>query len=146
MINLDIEGDLPEGITAGQVEALAKSILASEAPDTFFYLDLKLVDANEMREYNRQYRGVDSSTDILSFQGEEMLLNGVKSSFSNIIIDTNQVFNQKGLKTYKEEFWQVLIHGLLHICGYDHIKTQDKHKMEDAEENYRKLIPGGRLG
>lgn len=146
MINLDIEGDLPEGITHAQIESMASTILQKERPDTRQFLSLKLVNSKEMREYNRQYRGVDADTDILSFQGEELLLDGVKSSFSNIIIDTNQVFNQKGLKTYKEELWQVLIHGLLHICGYDHIKAQDKQKMEDLEENYRRLIPGGKLG
>ncbi|MDD2683288.1 MAG: rRNA maturation RNAse YbeY [Candidatus Cloacimonetes bacterium] len=35
------------------------------------------------------------------------------------------------------------MHGLLHLMGYDHIRTADKKKMEDAEDNYRKQIPGG---
>lgn len=142
MTSLEIQGDLPDSISANQIQSFAGHILDNEAADTDFEISLLLTDSATMREYNRKYRGVNADTDVLSFEGEELDLKGRKVRFCDIIIDTNQVFRQKGTNTYYEEFWQVLIHALLHLASYDHTKPADKKKMEDAEDNYRKLIPG----
>ncbi|MCB5252490.1 MAG: rRNA maturation RNase YbeY [Candidatus Cloacimonetes bacterium] len=133
---------MPDSISANQIQSFAGHILDNEAADTDFEISLLLTDSATMREYNRKYRGVNADTDVLSFEGEELDLKGRKVRFCDIIIDTNQVFRQKGTNTYYEEFWQVLIHALLHLASYDHTKPADKKKMEDAEDNYRKLIPG----
>jgi probable rRNA maturation factor len=143
MTNVEIQGDLPPGISCNQLKIMAELIMVSEAPGLNFELGLLCTDSKEMRRLNRLYRGVDSNTDVLSFEGERLSLEGSETRFCDIIIDTNQVFAQKGKNTYREEFWQVLIHALLHLVGYDHIRTSDKMKMEDAEDNYRKQIPEG---
>lgn len=147
MTETSVEGDIPTDINIVDINKLASIICANEAPNTDFEIALKLVDSPTMREYNRIYRGVDSTTDVLSFEGETLSL-GIRSMrICDIVIDTKQVLKQKGSNTFKEEFWQVLIHALLHITGYDHIKPADKKRMEDAEENYRiKLIGGFRSG
>lgn len=142
MSSLEIQGDLPDSISAEELQNIAEYILNSEAADTDFHISLLLADSVEMREFNRRFRGTDSATDVLSFEGEALDLDGRRMRNCDIIIDTNQVFRQKGKNTYKEEFWQVLIHALLHLAGYDHTRPADKKKMEDAEENYRKQIPG----
>lgn len=142
MTSLEIQGDLPDSISADLLQNIAEHILGLEAADTDFEIALLLTDSAQMREYNRKFRGVDGFTDVLSFEGEVLDLGGRNLRLCDIIIDTNQVFRQKGQNTYNEEFWQVLIHALLHLAGYDHIKPADKKKMEDAEENYRKQIPG----
>jgi probable rRNA maturation factor len=142
MTSLEIQGDLPDSIKADLLQEFAEYILSREAADTDYQISLLLTDSNQMREYNRKFRGVDGCTDVLSFEGEALDLGGRNLRLCDIIIDTNQVFRQKGKNTYNEEFWQVLIHALLHLAGYDHVKPADKKKMEDAEENYRKQIPG----
>ncbi|HQQ67274.1 MAG TPA: rRNA maturation RNase YbeY [Candidatus Cloacimonadota bacterium] len=146
MTSIDIEGDLPCGTDASAIKGMAEIICAAEAPDTDFQISLQLVTSETMKEYNRLYRGVDHNTDVLSFAGDVMVLDGRKTRLCDIIIDTNQVFIQKGTNTFREEFWLVLIHGFLHLTGYDHIRTADRRKMEDAEENYRKQIPEGGIG
>jgi probable rRNA maturation factor len=146
MTSIDIEGDLPDGIDEASIRLMAETICSSEAPDTDFQISLQLVKSEAMREFNRLYRGVNHVTDVLSFAGDAMMLEGRIIRLCDIIIDTNQVFLQKGTNTFREEFWLVLIHGLLHLTGYDHIRTADRRKMEDAEDNYRKQIPGGGIG
>jgi len=146
MTNTDIQGDLPPSLTAQDIQKMADTIIGAEAPDISYEICIALVDSAEMEHYNKLYRGVARNTDVLSFASDILLLDGHPTRQCDIIIDTNQVFMQKGSKTFKEEFWQVLIHGLLHICGYDHIRAADKRKMEDAEDNYRKQIPGGGIG
>lgn len=146
MTNIDIEGDLPSGTDATTISLIAETICAAEAPDTDFQISLQLVKSEAMREFNRLYRGVNRVTDVLSFAGDAIVLDGRKTRLCDIIIDTNQVFLQKGANTFREEFWLVLIHGLLHLTGFDHIRTADRRKMEDAEENYRKQITEGVIG
>lgn len=143
MIEVDIQGELPPGVFGAQILDLAEKLISTEAPGTNFEISLRCVESYEMRSLNHLYRGVDSNTDVLSFEGPEMSLGGARYRFCDIIIDTKQVFEQKGTNTYREEFWQVLIHALLHLVGYDHIRTSDRIKMEDAEDNYRKQIPEG---
>ncbi len=142
MTKLSIQGDLPEGISEDQLQKLADTILQEQASGTDFEISILLTDSGEMRRYNKRYRGVDASTDVLSFEGESLDIASRKLRFCDIIIDTNQVFVQKGQNTNREEFWQVLIHALLHLAGHDHIRPTDRIKMEDAEDNYRKQIPG----
>ena len=144
MTSLEIQGETPDSIQAELIEDIAEYILSREAADTDYQIALLLTDSTQMREYNRKFRGVDVATDVLSFEGEMLDLGGRNLRLCDIIIDTNQVLRQKGKNTYNEEFWQVLIHALLHLAGYDHIKPADKKKMEDAEENYRKQIPGAK--
>nr|MDK2851047.1 putative rRNA maturation factor [Candidatus Cloacimonadota bacterium] len=141
MTSLNIQGELPPGISKDVLEGFAKYILTQEAPETNFEISLLLTNSESMREYNLRYRGVDSPTDVLSFESECLDLGMGCMKMCDIIIDINQVFKQKGENTYKEEFCQVLVHALLHLAGYDHIRPADKKKMEDAEANYRKQIP-----
>jgi probable rRNA maturation factor len=142
MTKLEILGDLPDKISEDQLMEFSDYILHQEAGDCCFEISLLLTDSTQMRKYNRKYRGVDSTTDVLSFVGENLDLGNMNLRICDIIIDTNQVLKQKETNTYSEEFWQVLIHALLHLAGYDHIRPADKKKMEDAEDNYRKQIPG----
>ncbi len=60
----------------------------------------------------------------------------------DIIIDIKQLFQQKGIRTLEEEYRAVLIHGLLHLVGYDHIRSADAEKMNKKEEYYLKQTQG----
>jgi probable rRNA maturation factor len=111
---LTFKGKLPPSITESQIHELAQVILVNEAPQADYEISLRCTDSLEMRQINRQYRGVDSTTDVLSFRRRQFYLWVERElRICDIIIDTNQVFLQKGQNTYKKEFWQVLIHSLL---------------------------------
>lgn len=147
-LELSITGELPEGTEASKVESVLTRIIGDCGdPDTLYRISLALVDTNEMVAINRNHRGVNSTTDVLSFLGDRLPIKAGTTidylRLCDIVIDTNQVFRQKGANSYTEEFWRVLIHGALHIAGFDHIQTPDKKKMEDAEENYRNLCLEG---
>lgn len=142
MIKIEIEGELPEGVKPSDICALASYIIGKECPGKAYEISLSIVQSEEIRRINKQYRGADESTDILSFISDELDLNGTKSHICDIIVDINSLEIQKGKNSISEEFWQVLTHGLLHLAGYDHITLADRKKMEDAEENYRSQLLG----
>jgi probable rRNA maturation factor len=146
MTELEIIGTacLPET----EIIELAGFICKTEDPANDYQICIKLVDSEEMRQFNRVYRGVEKDTDILSFVSSELPF--CNSNLANpagqdkpqslkmcdIIIDINQLARQKGNKTLEEEFRIVLIHGLLHLVGYDHVRKQDACEMETKENYY----------
>jgi probable rRNA maturation factor len=85
-----------------------------------------------MRKYNRRYRGIDKPTDVLSFRGEGGYL-------GDILVSTETAFNQarKSPKlTFQRNIQRLLLHGLLHLCGYDH--ETDEGEMRAIERRFRR--------
>ena len=92
-------------------------------------LSILLVNDARMKTLNRQYRGIDRTTDVLSFPQEDAFpsdASGRKSDIvlGDIVINLHKAKRQameNGL-TFEEELKRLLIHGLLHLLGYDHEK------------------------
>ena len=99
-----------------------------------------LVDNEEITKINKEYRDKDYPTDVISFEEED------DDYIGEIFISIDKVYEQA--KTYehseKREFAFLLVHGLLHLQGYDHMNEEDEKIMfskqdEILEElNYRR--------
>jgi probable rRNA maturation factor len=80
----------------------------------------------KIRALNRDYRGKDYATDVLSFQtsdGEDETANfGVENYIGDIVISTDTAMRQaeEAKQTFEREVQELVIHGVLHLCGYDH--------------------------
>ncbi|OHE55375.1 MAG: rRNA maturation RNase YbeY [Thermodesulfovibrio sp. RBG_19FT_COMBO_41_18] len=105
-------------------------------------LSILFVNDRRMRILNRQYRGVDKTTDVLSFPQIEYssqlsALSSQQFVLGDIIINLHQAkrqASQYGL-TFNEELKKLLIHGLLHLIDYDHEKSRyHKVKMRAKEK------------
>jgi probable rRNA maturation factor len=85
------------------------------------------VSDRRMTELNRFFRGKDSTTDVLSFQHEPDEFEGGTPGFlGDIVISVEQANRQadeNGL-TLENEIKQLILHGLLHLCGFDHETDQ----------------------
>lgn len=100
--------------------------------------DLIFVSRNKIRELNRQYRGVDRVTDVLSFPWEEK-----KSLYLGEIFICYDVARRqaKGYgHPFKKEMAILLIHGLLHLLGYDHRRVKNRIKMERLEKKIHPYV------
>jgi probable rRNA maturation factor len=85
-----------------------------------------------IRKLNKQYRKKDRPTDVLSFPfGDPDLLGEIYISLQRAKIQARKY----GL-TYEEELKRLLIHGLLHLMGYDHHNENDRMIMEEKELKY----------
>jgi probable rRNA maturation factor len=85
-----------------------------------------------MRKYNRRYRGIDKPTDVLSFPGDGGYL-------GDILISTETAFTQARKSptlTFHSNLQRLLLHGLLHLCGFDH--ESDNGEMRAIERRYRR--------
>ncbi len=84
-------------------------------------VSIAFVGDKTMRRLNRTYRKIDRPTDVLTFSGEGPADDGASDFFGEIIIDREQIKRQakKYGKTEKEELVFILVHGLLHLAGYN---------------------------
>ncbi|MEX5217828.1 MAG: rRNA maturation RNase YbeY [Nitrospiraceae bacterium] len=88
-------------------------------------LGIELVNDRRMRGLNRQYRAKDVSTDVLAFSMRESP-GPVSSLLGDVVICIPAVVRQAQASGHSidKEFTILLIHGILHLCGYDHERGQ----------------------
>ncbi len=100
------------------------------------------VSDRAMRQLNRRWRGKVGTTDVLSFPAGQDEFEGLAgATLGDVVISVEQAARQArehGL-TFEEEVAQLILHGLLHLCGYD-------HERDDGEMNALELRLRRRLG
>ncbi len=121
---IDTKGlrDFAGGLVDKIHEAAGKSFTVALVPD------------KRMKELNSLFRGKDSTTDVLSFPHEPDEFDLDESNLGDIVISAEQAAKQaaeNGL-TLDGELKQLILHGVLHLCGYD-------HETDEGEMNEREL-------
>lgn len=116
-------------------EVLKIEEVESERP---LYMSILLTNNENIRIINRDFRGKDSPTDVISFAYHETedFDVGPFDTLGDIIISLEKVEEQakEYNHSFKREFYYILTHGILHILGYDHIDEEDKKEMRAREE------------
>jgi probable rRNA maturation factor len=99
-------------------------------------VELVLTGNPLVRQLNREHRGLDKVTDVLSFVYDETDLLG------EIYVALPQVKSQapRWKNSYKNELRRVVVHGLLHLAGYDHHTLPDRKVMRGREDFYLKTV------
>lgn len=120
-------------IDIDKVKNIVKKILLKEVGDGNYELNILISDNETIKNYNEKFRKKEGPTDVLSF---EYGLN--EDVIGDIILSVEKIDKQAPQfgNTFEEEFYYILIHGVLHICGYDHIKEEDKKKMFEIQDRY----------
>ena len=114
------------------LEKTAKSVYKREGVSTAERAEIILCSDYIIRKLNREYRGKDKPTDVLSFCfGDADLLGEVYISLQRAKVQAKRY----GV-LYEEELKRLLVHGLLHLMGYDHIRAADRAVMEEREQAY----------
>ncbi len=122
-------------ITSGLIENTIKFF----SKETKFFkgeVEIVVINDKEMQKINFCYRGKNKTTDVLSFAFQED--KNIKTDFlGQIFISYPQIKSQakKYKVSEKEEFIRMLVHGLLHLVGYDHdtiIKEQKMFKFQES--------------
>jgi len=127
----------PEPLSLEAFERLATFVLRMEAVPDLTELSIALVDETEMARLNEQYRGVHSATDVLSFgcdepcptPGEEPITLG------DVVIAPSAAETQARElgHTVEHELDVLLVHGILHLLGYEHDQDAEADAMTARE-------------
>jgi len=113
-----------EPLDLGAFERLAYFVLAEEEVDETAELSLAIIDDEEMANLNERYRGATGPTDVLSFGCDDPcpVDSGEPITLGDVVIAPRVAeANARELgHTIEEELNLLLVHGILHLLGYDH--------------------------
>ena len=101
-------------------------------------IGLVLLDADEAQAYNRDYRGRDYATNVLSFAQDELdefALQAADTLYGDLIICPQVVEKEAAEqgKSVQEHYAHLTVHGMLHLIGFDHIEDDEAEEMEALE-------------
>lgn len=110
-----------------------KSVIESEG---FELLEINYIFCNDkyLHKINVEYLEHDTLTDIITFDNseEDQLIEGDIFVSIERLTDNTQDFNT----TFEQEFKRVIVHGVLHLCGYFDKTDEDEKQMRDKEDYY----------
>lgn len=132
-VTVDIQRIMSAGPTDEQFQNWLEVILAAEQKDDI-ELTVRIVDESESADLNQEYRNKAGSTNVLSFPFEcpqEVELNLLGDLVICATVVEREAKQQH--KTSQAHWAHMLVHGVLHLLGYDHIENQDAEKMESRE-------------
>ncbi len=110
-------------------------------------VSITIVDDATIKEINREYRGIDKVTDVISFaldEGEqpEIIGDNQPDLLGEIVLCLQKAISQA--KEYghstQRELCYLTVHGMLHLLGFDHIKKADKTLMREQEEKIMTIL------
>ena len=101
-------------------------------------LSVALVNSEKIKKLNKKYRGKDKATDVLAFGQTKNFPALPKNELGEVVISLGVV--KKNAKKYnvafKKELAQILIHGILHLLGYNHEKSKTEAKKMEKKQKY----------
>lgn len=132
-VHIDIENASTQSVpTNAEFENWIGAALATRRDDA--ELSLRIVDSDEMRELNYRYRGADYATNVLSFPADlppELQLPHLGDIAICAAVVEREAREQH--KTNTAHWAHMVVHGTLHLLGYDHIDPADAEIMEALE-------------
>lgn len=127
----------PEPLSLDAFERLALFVLRMEEVPELTELSIALVDEEEMARLNEQYRGIPEATDVLSFGCDEPCPTpGDEPITLGDVVLAPSVAERQAAElghTVEHELDVLLVHGILHLLGYDHERDQDAEAMSARE-------------
>lgn len=135
------------------VKGVAEEVLDTEQCPYEVQLNVLVTDNEGIHQFNREHRGIDKETDVLSFPNLEFESEGIfdidedeeadyfdpdsgELILGDIIISADKVFEQAESygHSLKREFAFLVAHSMLHLCGYDHMVEEEAKVMERKQE------------
>lgn len=140
-----------EDVEAFPLRELAEFVISQEEKPATTEVSISFVTDEEIARLNEQYRNKKGPTDVLSFEcdgvdddfegdyatggAEDIFLEETPYELGDIVIATDVAKRQTQEfgTTMQEEVELLVTHGLLHLCGYDHIEDDEAEEMEGRE-------------
>ncbi len=127
-------------MTVAELRRTAQAVLRAEGVARDVGVEVVLADAETVRELNRLYRGREEPTDVLSFaasEGEALIeAPDVPRSLGEVVVCLPVAEAQASAagRPVRGEIAHLVVHGLLHVLGYDHEAPADSRRMKERED------------
>lgn len=140
---IHIESDLP--FPEELLERAARAALEHEAQDG--ELSIVLTNDARLQELNRDYLGIDTPTDVLSFPASESDPQTGARYIGDILISVPRAQSQAEAAGHalESELQLLVVHGVLHLLGHDHADPEEKKRMWQAQAEILKSLGLGNI-
>ena len=130
--------NVDESLIEGLIKSTSEKLGISDS-----LVEIILIDDEKIHEINKQYRGVDRPTDVISFAFQDMediTISNI-TNLGEIYISLDKVKSQAKEYGHSErrELGFLTVHGLLHLLGYDHMNSEDEKEMFKLQEDILKV-------
>ena len=149
-VDIQIDPRFAGKVDEGRLRRVIAKALESEGRSEG-ELTILITGDEQVQELNRRYRGVDAPTDVLSFgvvSDEEGFVTPPEASayLGDIVVSYPRALEQAREygHSVEEEMDLLVVHGLLHLLGYDHETEEERRAMWARQENILKM--GGEIG
>ena len=143
-IEISVDEEFRGRVDQGWVRRIAQTVLKAEGVAHPYEVSLVFTDSEAVQQLNRDYRGIDEPTDVLAFymlpqrEGDDSFalpLDGV-TRLGEVIISYPQAVEQAREQGYstEKELALLIIHGILHLLGYDHEEPEEEDEMRKREK------------
>jgi probable rRNA maturation factor len=143
-IEISVAEEFRGVVDEDRVRRATQAVLKAEGVVPPYEVGLVFTDSETVKQLNRDYRGVDEPTDVLAFNmlpqkaGDDSFVlppDGV-TRLGEIIISYPQAVEQAREQGHspKKELALLVIHGILHLLGYDHVEPEEEAKMRAREK------------
>ena len=129
VLEVEVVKAVRAGVTPGFVRtvlrrAAAVPEIAARLPEGEATVAVRITDDGEMQRLNKTYAGEDHATDVLSFEGEGPHLGDIAVSWPRVVAQAAQWGHGED-----EELSVLLVHGLLHLLGWNHATPEETEEM-----------------
>ena len=144
IINQEIGEPVLATETRAAIVSLAERVLGAYGREQA-EVGVTLTDEETIHQLNREYRGVDAPTDVLSFaleEGDDEELTGLAEPLPELLGDIviclpfARCQAQEYGHSFTRELLYLVVHGLLHLLGHDHQQDNDRRRMRAEEEKF----------
>jgi probable rRNA maturation factor len=136
-VDVDLASGSTTSPTADEINRWVRCAIAAAQRDSDLEVSVRVVNEPEMQALNREFRGKDVTTNVLSFPAGDIkgLPSGARIPLGDVIVCAAVVdaeAEQQG-KSPGDHWAHMLIHGTLHLLGFDHVQDTDADVMESLE-------------
>ena len=142
-IGIHVEDEFRASVDGSWVKKIIRQVFRDEGIPSPYEVSLVVTDSETVQRLNRDYRGIDEPTDVLAFY--MLPQKGADFSFAlppdgvtrlgEVLISYPQALAQAKEQGHslERELALLVIHGILHLLGYDHEEPEAEHKMRERE-------------
>lgn len=151
-MNLEVDIEIEEGyelpLGEDEIVFICEHVLRDQEVERDCYVSLTVTSNDEIQRLNSEWRGIDRPTDVISLECDRPddpdLFEGEPAELGDIVLAPDFV-RDNALRlgvAYEDELRLLIVHGMLHLLGYDHIEEDEAREMEEIEDRLVAEVKG----
>ena len=151
-MNLEVDIEIEEGyelpLGEDEIVFICEHVLTDQEVERDCYVSLTVTSNDEIQRLNSEWRGIDRPTDVISLECDRPddpdLFEGEPAELGDIVLAPDFI-RDNALRlgvAYEDELRLLIVHGMLHLLGYDHIEEDEAREMEEIEDRLVAEVKG----